>query len=62
MKHIVDHPRTRSEAERLSRYRQFDLDAQETPSAEVAAMVRQPRARRDGQKLKRFATLDRRES
>ena len=61
MKHIVDHPRTRNPSERLSRYRQFELAARETPSTEVEAMVRQPRARRDGEKLKRFVALDRRD-
>jgi hypothetical protein len=59
MKHIVDHPRTRSETEKLTRYRQMDLETRDAPSTEVEAMVRQPRERRDGEKLKRFLEIDR---
>ena len=60
MKHIVDHPRTRVTSEKLERYRKLDLETADTVSAEVSAMVRQPRARRQGEKLRRFAELARR--
>lgn len=61
MKHIVDHPRTRSGTERLVRYSQLDLNAREAPSAKAETLTRQPRERQTGVKLRRFAEIARRD-
>ena len=61
MKHIVDHPRTRSEAGRLTRYSKLDIETGAARSREAETLDRQPRARRDGETLRRFAEIDRRD-
>ena len=61
MKHIVDHPRTRS-SERLARYSKLDLETRDARSEEAERVARQPRQRTEGATLRRFTEIDRRES
>ncbi len=61
MKHIVDHPRTRS-SERLTRYSKLDIETGETRSFEAEMVGRQPRQRSEGTTLRRFTKIARRDA
>ena len=59
MKHIIDHPKTRSDAARLARYARLDRHNAASEEKEEVKVSRNHRTRRDSEKLRRFTTIER---
>ena len=59
MKHIIDHPKTRSDAARLGRFARLDRWNPSSEEKEEAKVSRNPRTRKDAEKLRRFTKIER---
>ena len=59
-KHITDGPRKRQDSERLEHYTKIDKESSGKPGAQSEALNRESRTRHPGEKLRRYAEMDRR--
>lgn len=59
-KHIIDGPRSRVTSERLEQFARIDLKTSGKPRPQSDQLNRKDRTRDSGQKLRRFAAMDRR--
>ena len=59
MKHIIDHPKTRSDAARLQRFARLDRYNPASGDKEEVKVSRNPRTRNDAEKLRRFIKVER---
>ena len=59
MKHIIDHPKTRSASARLERFTRLDRHNPGSEEKEEVKVSRNHRTRKDTEKLRRFTTIER---
>lgn len=59
-KHITDGPRKRDDSERLEHYTKIEKEKSGKPGAQSEALSREARTRNPGEKLRRYAEIDRR--
>ncbi len=59
MKHIIDHPKTRSDSARLGQFTRLDRYGPVTEDKEDSIISRSPRTRDASEKLRRFTRIAR---
>ena len=58
-KHIIDGARKHETSERLEQYTKLDQAQSDAPGPQSSALHREPRKRNPGEKLRRYAEMDR---
>lgn len=59
-KHVIDGPRKRDNSERLEHYTKIEKEESGKPGKQSEALNREARTRNPGEKLRRYAQIDRR--